>query len=215
MPPQDPFRRPNIPPPGSSVPQSPGKPVVSTPYDFIMSANTAPPKVQKKHLPKLFAIVGAGAVLVVVAFVIMSFANRNTSAPVLLQIAQQQTEIVRVAQLNFSKLDDSKVKNFSVNTSLTLASTQAEYLKFLAANDAAVDEKVLTAGMDTKTDDTLKAAAGNGTLDSTTTTVLIDELTDYQRSLTAAYQGSQNQTARATYKAMFDEAALLIEQGKS
>jgi len=189
--------------------------VVSTPYDFIMSANTAPPKVQKKHLPKLFAIVGAGAVLVVVAFVIMSFANRNTSAPVLLQIAQQQTEIVRVAQLNFSKLDDSKVKNFSVNTSLTLASTQAEYLKFLAANDAAVDEKVLTAGMDTKTDDTLKAAAGNGTLDSTTTTVLIDELTDYQRSLTAAYQGSQNQTARATYKAMFDEAALLIEQGKS
>jgi hypothetical protein len=196
------------------VPQAPGKPVVSTPYDFIMNSSTPAVKIQKKHLPKVGAIVGIAAGLVIIVFAILSFANRSTATPILLSIAQQQTEISRVAQLNLSKLDDSSVKNFSINTSLTLTSSQAEYLKFLAAHKSALDEKLLTAGMNKKTDTALEAAASNGTLNSATRTVLIDELTTYQRSLTTAYNETQSKTARAEYKALFEEAALLIEQGK-
>lgn len=213
MPPQDPYNQPRIPTPGASQPQSPGKPVTSSPYDFIMSSSNGPSAPKMKSGSSKLVFLGIGGVLVVIGIVLaFVLSSGNSATPQLVSIAQQQSEIARVADLNFTELDSSSVKNFAINTNLTMQSTQTNYLKFLSSNGASVDSKSLAGGKSSQTDTTLEAAAANGTLDSATKTELVTELQAYQQTLKTAYDETTSTVAKAEFKRLFDEAALLLEQ---
>ncbi len=170
------------------------------------------PKIARTGGSKLPLIIGGAVIAIIIIVVIIANLGGSSATPRLLSIAQQQTEISRVAALNFENLTTSSAKNFAINTNLTMLSTQSSYLKFLASNGSGVDPKDLTTTKNSQTDTLLSAAAENGTLDSATKTELVNELTKYQQTLKTAYDESTSTVAKTEYKLLFDEAALLIEQ---
>lgn len=219
MPPQDPRQQqqqPNFPTPVGPVPRAPGQQLESTPYDFIMNPNNpTPPKPGLKGGgSKLLFIAGGGILLVVILFVVLSLSQGSSSSPLLVNVAQQQAEISRVADLHYDDLNDASTKGFVINTKLSIASGSQTYLGYLASNGVAVGEDKLALGINAETDTALDAAQANGTLDSTMRTTLQAQLERYQATLQNAYQQSSNPNTQVVLKDLFDQTSLLLEQSK-
>lgn len=195
--------------------KAPTQPVTGTPYDFIMSSNQKPPKsafsLGNNGLLKLAL---AGVALVIIIFAILLISQGGSTTPQTIAVAQQQAEISRVAGLYTDDIQDQDTKNFVLNTQLSLSSAEAEYLTYLGSRDIKVDGKDIALGKNAKTDSTLEAASGSGTLDSTLRSTLQTMLESYQTTLRGAYQTSQSQTTRTLLQEYYDQADLLLEQSK-
>ncbi len=216
MPPQDPNRQPNLPPPVAPTPRNPGQPVSSTPYDFIMDSNL-PNKSGPgpKKGSKLLYVAIIGIIIVVILFSIVLFTSGGSSSKAeYLTVAQEQTEMIRIADEHYGDLQDASTKAFVINTQLSLLSSQADFLKFLSSNGAGIDQKQLGGAFDAQTDTQLTAAQGNGNIDGTLKDVLVTDLTTYQQHIRAAFNATDSQAARAELQKLFDQAALLLEQAK-
>lgn len=187
------------------------------PYDFILNTSEQPkPKLfnaggSKKN--KIILIAGLFSIIFIAFILISSFlgsADKNLQDK-LLSIAQQQTEIIRVADLskNEKTIRDQSTLIFAYNTSISLNTSSQQVTKILNKNKK-VDQKQLALKKDTKTDELLKNAALNNTYDETFKDILKKQLTTYQTDLKDTYSDAKDPADKLVLKNAYDAATILL-----
>lgn len=195
--------------------------VEGTPYDFILH----PQQPAKKPLPlplatgsktMRIAIFGGGiAVLIIVAAVLFSILGKNGGSfqPVI-AVAEEQTELVRVATQGVDHATDQKTQNLANNVLLGVGSAKNETLNYLKTNKQKVDSKVLALKHSKETDTSLANAQSAGTFDTTFIGILQNDLSSYSHSLQAAYKANPGPKGKALLSKQFNAAQLLLTQSK-
>lgn len=202
------------PPQQPQLPQQP-QPPANDPYHFIMNPQQPAPRRRIGKPSGLLAWVGIVAVVVVLFVIIFSILRGGSGdTKPFVTLVQEQQEIVRIASAQASAVQGQNVKNFVMNTQLSIASDQTRLKELLSKNGVKVSEKQLEALASTSTDAQLTSAASSSTLDATLVTVLQKELTDYQSTLSQAYKATSNKPAKALLADLNEHAALLLAQSK-
>lgn len=207
MPPQTPYQPPTLPQP---IPNQSSK------YDFIMSAGNSSRRrpFGGGNFSKLVLLAVVGVVVVVILLIASSIFGGGKTDPNVIKIAQEQTELIRVSQLDYKDLAEQPTLNLALNTQLSMISAQQEYLKYLSEHGIGIKTKELGLAMNPQTDSQLTAAMANGQLDSTMNRILVDQLAGYQETIKQVFNTTTNNDTKKELKKMYDDAALLILQSK-
>ena len=184
-------------------------------YDFILSNNSKPRRslnFGKSPAARIAIVVAAIILLIIAITVINSFLNKDTKAHTerLTEVAQSQSEIIRVSALAAKDGKSPGTRNYALNTKLSVESSQQEVKKLLAKrglSDKGLNKK-LAASKNTKNDETLKEGGLNNRYDETFTALVNKQLADYQKLIQTAFQsGSANE--KKSLSAAFENAGRL------
>lgn len=209
--------------PYGPTPPFPGAPHTPSPSDYEFILNSQKPgrgiRVGRSGggIKKLWWVVGGLIVVLLVVGLISLFSRGNSGANIdlLTKTAQQQTEIVRVANLALAQTGASQeTQNLATNSALTVSSDLTQLKQYLSKNGHALKDKQLLAGKDSTTDTKLTAANTSGTYDSVYSQVLKDQLTAYQTTLQEAYKATTGPTGQKLLSNAYDNAQLLAKQVK-
>lgn len=163
---------------------------------------------------KLVAILGGIfllMILLVVGMKILGVGAKGLDKPVMLAIAQDQTEILHISQTSIQNLVSDSTKNFAYTAQLSVQSQQSEFLAYLGKHGYKPKDKVLALKQTKATDDQLTAAQQASTFDSTYQSVMQTQLTTYRNDLSAAYKAAPS-SAKPLLSKYYDAAALLLKQ---
>lgn len=157
-------------------------------------------------------IIVGGVAVVVVALVMMvgSFISNvgKADTEALIAAAKQQQELIRISKIGSDKAKTQAAKNIAVTTLLALESEQDEMQE--AIKTAGLNpKKILTGGADSKTDQALTAAEQNNRFDEEFLKVMTTSLTNYQKSVKAAYDGATSTKLKTALTAQFESANTL------
>lgn len=154
----------------------------------------------------------AGAVLLIVIIVgLMSSSGKQNATP-MLSVVQAQQEIMRVADAGAKNANSSNLQNFAVTTSLSMATDQRQLLAYLAKQGFKPSEKDLSLSQNPQTDQALAAAQAANTYDTTFSSTMQSELTDYTAKLEAAYRATTLTTLRSLLQKDANNAHTLATQ---
>lgn len=200
-------------PPLPSMP--PSEQFDSNQFDFIMN----PQKPQKKGLippmsPKqrMFAFIGVGGVGLILILMLASllFGGSPSGTESTVAIAQQQTEIVRIASLGNQKAGGTQAKTLAALTASTISSDQKKTIDYLAKQNRKVKEKELRLKEDKKADADLTAAESNGRFDEVFTRILIEKLNAYKQDL-QSYYSELGPSGKALFDQHFKNVDLILK----
>ena len=153
-------------------------------------------------------------IVVLVVFSLLSKGGSGSSAQ-LTDIAEQQTEIARVADIGVQKATSTATKNLAHTTKLSMISGQQQTVALLKKQGHKVSSKQLAIKQNSTTDQQLNDAAANNNFDATFTKLLTDELNSYRQSLSTTYKASNSSSERALLLDDFNGAALLVGSTQS
>lgn len=186
------------------------------PYDFI----TNPAAPQKKGLlpggnSKIGRLIlfGAGAlVLITLALVVVAILNSGGTAlkADYTDLAQQQTELIRVSGIGVTKARQAEAKNLAITTQYTLASQQPGTLALAKKAGASTDAKTLALGKDAQTDAALTSADQANQFDEVFTKALREGLQKYQQTLKKIYDAASSSSARDTLSKDYNAIDVLL-----
>jgi hypothetical protein len=186
------------------------------PYDFIMN-NNQPPKRGFTFGNTMGARIAVVAflviLLIIIVFIANSFIGKNDKAQTvrLTEVAQAQSEIIRVSTLADKDAKTTATRNFAMNTRLSVQTSQQEIrgpLSKHGVNSKSLN-KQLTASKNSKTDTALVEASKNNRYDETFTTIMNKQLADYQTLLKAAHDNG-TASEKKVLQAAFDNVRVLI-----
>ncbi len=207
-----------------NIPQAPhdSNPGVDSndPYAFIMNAGQPAPK-SKLPLPlpkgnstfqRVLIAAGEFFVLLILGLIVLSLFSGNGNKDKLLSLAQEQTEIIRVADLAKSErtIRSTTTSNLASSTSLSVGSSRQKVLKLLSGKK--VNEKSLALTKNAKTDTELTTAATNNQYDEVFTQILTDELKTYQSNVKQLYTSSKNSKEKAVLEEAYNGTVILLGQ---
>lgn len=190
-------------------------------YDFIMNGGQPQPK-SKLSLPKgngsktqrILILVGGGAVLLVLILMAFSLLTAGSKGQTeqLLTLAQEQTELIRVAGLAQSEkaVRSSSTQVLAANTSLALQSSNKEVLALLTKAKVKTDDKILALKKSSKTDLALEEAAQNNQYDDVFTGILRTDLKAYQTHVKQLYSTSTNKAQKEVLDAAYRGTTILL-----
>lgn len=184
--------------PPAPPPITPQKPV--NPYDFLEDK----PRSKKPLLPLpsgnskvgRLIVVGVGVVLLfIIGMIVMAILSAPGQAATkdLVLAAQQQNELIRVADIGAKGASSPDIRNLAVNTKLTLSTDQSKLLAIVNKSKK-VDAKVLALGKDNNTDRVLTAAKQSNRFDEVFKATLKKELAEYSNTLKRVHDNSSNST---------------------
>lgn len=183
-------------------------------YDFII--NKQQPK--KPLLPigggksskLLLAIAGGVGLLFIVLIVgLLLSAAGDKTLDKLTTVAITQQEIIRLTENNKSITDES-VKNFVVNTNLTVQTDQKAVLAFLKGKKVVLEGKQLATGRDTKADNDLTQASQVGEYNTVLKNIITQKLETYQTQLQEAFNETSNSSAKKIINDSFNHNKALL-----
>jgi len=163
------------------------------------------------------AIAGGGLVgLLIIVWIFFSILNRPTGPDTLplLAIAQQQTEIMRVADEAAGNLASQTLRNFTATTQLDLMTQRHAFLHFMQAHGRKTTTAALSTTKNSQTDTALQTAQTNGVYDATYQATASSQLAAYERALTSAYAKTKDTGERQLLQQAYAEATLLAELAK-
>jgi hypothetical protein len=207
-----PDQQPTTPPPITVSPS--GQPN----YDFIMNPET---KKRKGLFPggnspkqRLLMVAIGGGILLVVIFMFLSllFGGGNEDVTALVSITQEQEELIRVSDIGVQKSKTPATQNLAITTKLTIQTSQNQTLERLKKLGRNIKPKDLTLKKDSKTDETLDAAALSNRFDETFVQLLKNNLITYQASVRAAYDVSKSTPTRQVLGISYDSAGILATE---
>lgn len=190
----------------------------SNPYDFLQDK----PAPKKTLLPggnskigRLIIALAIFVVLIIVGIIVMNILSAPNRALVsdMVLAAQQQNELIRVADIGIKDAVSPDTKNLSINTKLTLETDQRK-LKAVVSKSKNLDEKTLALGRDSATDKTLTSAKQTNSFDQAFTKLLQKELLEYQETLKRVHDNTGNQTTKQVFAEQHSHAKLLLETAK-
>ena len=189
------------------------------PYEFIINHNT--PKARLFNFGggslalRLAILVGGLVVLFTVIALVVALLAPKGNAESLRQIAQQQQEILRVANLADNNVTDQNVKNFVANVDASMRTSKIQTLAFLDAHNIKMEPKTLALGRDTKTDVLLQNAAAAGTYDSTAVDTLTTQLETYEALLKSTSKQTSSKQTLKVLQDCFNSVYMLLKQSDS
>lgn len=200
-------------PPAATHPVTNGQ---ANPYEFIF----ADKPVEKKSLlggtslvKRILVIVAGLAVLTIAAVIVTSLLSpKDTASSQLFAIAQEQQEIIRIAEVGSTKATGNDARNLALNTQLSLTTSQQATLAYIKQHKGKADEKLLGAKASSDTDKILTVAATNNTFDSTLIQTLHSQLVAYRTNVNTTHQKVSGENARALLAESYKAADLLIAQ---
>lgn len=182
------------------------------PYDFILNSGQQYRPDNKKKRILLVAVIGA--VLLVVFMVVFSllFSGGKGSAETLLTVAQQQTELIRVAEDGTDKARGPLAQNLAITTKLSVASAQKDLLEYMKKQRLKAGPKQLALGRSDQTDAALTAAEQNNRYDEEFTKIIEQQLAAYQASLQTAFNQTSSKAGKDLLSAAYTQAGLLLSK---
>lgn len=186
------------------------------PYKFIFDPNKGPPK---KLIPSTstkrgrILVIGVGLIVLVIIISIVSSLITNAGqagTKDLIDLAQRQQEIVRVAQIGTTKAKEQDTLNLAVNTQLAVASDQQQLLAKLKKSNIKLRSKELSLRLNSRTDALLVQAEQNNQFDEIFTKTIMSQLTSYQKAINKSYTTNSGQNTRTLLKTEFNNAGKLI-----
>lgn len=189
----------------------------SDPYDFIRQSGrpqSSSPLSSNTSSTSRIAIVASGAaVLIILAIVFIKVlsAPSDPTVALLTRLAQQQTELARVAAEPAQGTAAQPTLNFAMTTSLTLQSDQQSLLGMLASAGKTPDPAVLSATQNATTDTTLTTAKANGNYDTTFVNIAQNQLTTYQQTLTQTFKAAKSSKEKQWLTDAYNHAQLLMQ----
>lgn len=187
----------------------------STPYDFITNPVKPPkpsPLMGMSYGKKLALLIGGALALIIFLAIIFSTVFKNEgNVPYLTAVAQDQSEIVRVATKANVQGVSSDTKGFSQAVSLSVSSDEQQLLNFLSKHGVKLSNKKLSLGLKTSTDQSLTAAVQASNFDETFENIMQSYLSDYANDLKAAFNNTQNTQERAILSDQYQNSQLLLQ----
>jgi len=160
----------------------------SSQFDFIMNPQQAPkkgllPPMSPKKRKIMFLAFGLIGVLLIFIIGSLLFSGGSGATDKVLKVAQEQTEIIRIAELGKQKASGSDVKTLAALTSSVVTTDQTKTVDYLAQQKKKVKDKELSLGKDSKVDSDLSAASANGRFDEVFKQILLEKLNKYADNL--------------------------------
>lgn len=208
-------------PPDSTTPPNTPHPAS---YDFIMNPQQAP-KQPKLKLPGAgptgllarVALVGGGLIVLVILFsVIKGLIIKGPDFSGYVTVAEDQQELIHLVSNSASNSSqqnlDTNNQNLAATAQLSLASNQAQVLKYLSENHHKVSSKTLGLRLNTALDTQLTNAQTAGTYDQTFQSIMQSQLNGYMNDLKHTFQTSTGKKGRAMLSSQYNQAVLLLNQ---
>lgn len=186
-------------------------------YDFIFN----PPQPGKKSILPLpggsstksrAMVAGAGALLLlIVGFAFMSFLSNLNKADTeaLVAAAQQQHELIRLAEVGTKKARSQAAKDIAITTKLALQSQQDDMLAAVRSAGRKLSRQELAAARNPLVDEALTKAEQNNRFDEEFMAIMNSALDDYQKAVKRAYEGAKDSKLRSALAAQFESANVL------
>ncbi len=201
----------------NNAPQAP-PPVGKDPYHFIMNPPTAakkgklplPPTSSKRG--RILVVAALALVAVIVISIMFSVFNSlsQESTNELIELAQRQQEIMRIADLGTKKARTQEAQSLAVTTKLTISSDQQQILTRLNKSKVKVKPSELNLRASSKTDALLTQAEQNNKFDDAFTETIQTQLKSYKQALKKAYDGNSSKSARSMLTTQYNNADKLL-----
>ena len=187
------------------------------PYEFIINPAATHGKTSNSSvLKRALTIVGVLIVLTIIGAVVANFLiPKDNTGSHMIAVAQEQQEIVRVADQVARTATSSQLKNFAITTQMSVDSNRLATLQYMANRKIKADDKTLALKQNTETDKRLKAAQSTNTFDSIAAQTLNTQLVTYQANLKKAYDAVTGKKARALLQTSYDAASALVTQSSA
>ena len=200
------------------TPVPPPSPTGTNQYDFIMEYQhqhprfTAPSSMRSRVL----IVVGGLALLLIVLLLFVAILKRPTgvNGAALLPIAQEQTELARVAQAAVAQAQQPSTQDFAQTASLSLATDQKAFVTYMGQHGLTASQTQLAATRSTATDSTLSQAGTTGSYDSTFLGIAQTQLATYTQGIKRQYDGTTSTSERQLLQSAYAHARLLIAMSK-
>ncbi len=153
----------------------------------------------------------AGLIVSMLMLYAFIFKPPDNSA-LLVSIAHDQQELIRISTLGTKNVDESRMQNFAYNANISLTSAQQELLAHLAKTGEKLDPKKLTLSQDAKSDQALKAAEAANTYDATFGRIMLNGLSSYDKRLQQAEAASTSRSEKALLTKQHNANTLLLKQ---
>ncbi|HEX7963610.1 MAG TPA: hypothetical protein VF466_03385 [Candidatus Saccharimonadales bacterium] len=199
----------------------PPAPPQGNPYDFITAPPSKPPRTTAvggggSFAGKLALVGGGAVVLVIIVVVLMNviFGNKTNFAN-LIELAQTQQEIARVAQTGIQTVGDQALAGAGMNTRLTMITQQQNLVTYMSQHKQKVSSKQLSLKKSRTTDQRLSQAQATSTFDIVYAQVVRQELVDYAASVKTAWQGATGKNIKAILATDYNQTQMLLKQWPS
>lgn len=186
------------------------------PYDFIMNSGASPQK--KGLLPsgmskkqKVFIFGGAGLfVLLILGAIFSLFFNRpDPGLDASLKMAQQHTEILRVADIGTKKAKSSTTRNLAATIKLSMQSSEDKIVA-IASKGRKPTPAQLNAAKDLKTDEALTTADQNNRFDDAFTSAIHDQIRQYLQQIRIVYDATNSSQDKKTLDEVHTQIAKIL-----
>jgi hypothetical protein len=185
-------------------------------FDFIFNPQT---NTKRSVLPgsgspilmRVLMVLGGLTLLVIAAVIFFSILGSGDKEKTtnLLTIAQEQTELVRIATDASLKATTLPAQSLAQNIQASVGSQKNELLKYMKDNGVRTSPVQLTLKHSKTTDTTLQTAKANNTYDTAFRQVIQTELDSYISSLQRAYKADPGPKGKQLLAAQYDGAVLL------
>lgn len=187
-------------------------------YSFIMQHGTPPPRRgQRSPTSQKQRLLIAGGGFLTLIFVIIGFfaylqSQGRRGAVEFNDLANYQSEIVRVAAIGVEKGSAIATRNYAQSVNQTVGSDLNTSVGILAGLGYKVSAQTLVRYQSSQTDTQLDNAEKNNSFDSTFISVMADELSNYRQKISATYPLISSQKAKDALKA-YDTNAKTLSSG--
>lgn len=185
-------------------------------YSFITNP-AAPPKktlLSGNSLPQrlLIAVAGFGVLLVIIIiFISVVFGGNTSNTTRLVNLAAQQAELIRVAELGAKDASSAETKNFASTVDLSLTSAQNDLTALISRQGHKLKPTELTAAKNSQTDTALTTASQTNRFDATFNQTMKTSLQSYLEAVKSAYDASASKSEKAALQTLYTNTKLLFD----
>jgi flagellar basal body-associated protein FliL len=198
----------------------PSDPTEQTPYDFFLQNQPKQKRSFRSLIPSTssgpikFLIAAFGVIfLIVMIAVVASLLSKGSGTPsAITQIAQQQSEMIRVSNEALTGASQTITQNLAVNINLSLTTDQNQLLQYLSQHGNKMSSSTLGAGKNSLTDQQLTAATQAGTYDSAYVNIAKSELTSYLQLVKTTFNTTKTSAERQLLYNDYQAGQILLTQ---
>ncbi len=189
------------------------------PYEFIINPATAPKKSVLSGASvakRILMIVGLVAVVIALVGILLSlFMPKDTASTATVSLAQEQQEILRIADLGARQATDQEVKNLAVNIQFGVGTSHNQLMAYISSKGTPLTVKELGLKQNSSTDKTLEAAKATSTYDSALKKVFVGQLETYATNIQKAYEQTSNKKLKQILDSIFRTTKTLLDQAQT
>lgn len=169
-------------------------------------------------MKKRILVVAVLVFVLITAAIVVSALISNASkgkTETLLKVAQQQAELIRVAELGSAKAKGPVAQNLAITTKLSLLTDQKSLTTYIGKQGLKTTPALLAGGKDSKTDTQLTNAEQTNRFDEVFLDIMQRDLAEYQSSLQKAFNETEGKSGKEVLTNAFNNTKLLVNKPAS